>query len=162
MPVSRALGCLCPRVQRACCGSQPRSRPSRSPALLWGVALQSYVVYTGEETGKRCGLVGILFLFLPKKKLAAKTSARHKGGCVPFSALQAGMSVSIFCGAAPLPWAKPVLWSCFFMLLHKSKHAVACGFYCQSTSAKGMVHLLCHGHLDVWLPSFSGCRSAGS
>lgn len=109
-----------------------------------------------------CGLVRISFLFSLEKKIAAKNSAQHKNGCAPSSPLQAGMSVSVFC--APLPWAKPVRRGVFFSreLLHKTKHTVTCSFYCQSASVEGMVHILCHGHSDGRLPSFSSCSSAGS
>lgn len=111
-----------------------------------------------------CWSVRILFLFLLKKKLAAKNSAPYKDARAPFSAPQAGMNACIFCGAAPLPRAKPGLRSLFFLpeLRHKTKYTVTCGSYCWSASVKGMARILCHGQSGVQLPSSSSCRSAGS
>lgn len=50
-----------------------------------GLALESHMACEGEELGKFCGLMGILFLFSLIKKLAAKNSARYKNGCALFS-----------------------------------------------------------------------------
>lgn len=59
--------------------------------------------FKGKEMDKLCGwcgLVRIFFLFLLRKQLAESSSALYENGRAPFSPLPAGMSMSIFCGAA--------------------------------------------------------------
>lgn len=132
------------------------------PCPSTGAILQSHVVLKGK--GKLCrwhGSVRILFLFLLRKQPADRSSAPYKNGCVPFSPLPVGMSVSVFCGAAPCHRQNqchkvvPFPWNSFTRLGTQLLVAF-------TASVKGMVHILCHGCLDVWLPSFLRCRGADS
>lgn len=179
-PVCRALSCSCLQalpVHKYCvsCKSLRPAEEGRCGAFCWcyspghATPLPLYgsnstepCGFKGKEMGKQLcgwhGLVRIFFPFLLRKQLADSSSAPYKNGRAPFSPLPAGMSVSIFCEAAPCHGQK----QCHGVVSFPWYSFTRLGTQLLVTftaSGKGMVHILCHGCLDVWLPSFSSCGS---
>lgn len=99
-----------------------------------GAILQSHVVLKGKRWVSFVGDIWISENFVPFLTQKATCRQKFKNGCAPFSPLPAGMSVSIFCGAVPLPLEKPAPCNCFFPLelFRQTWHTVTCSFYCIS------------------------------